>query len=94
MSYDFGLSGLPPPPASFKLGANDENGRARRSRRARQVLLFESDGAAAIPAEIPVFACESCTRTLLTEIGLGVHIRRKHLEVANAVINIERQKAN
>ena len=80
-----------------KHGVNDknDNGRARRTRRAPRALPTDADAAAAIhTAEIPVFVCESCAFSCPTKIGLGVHIRRKHPEVANAAINIERQKAH
>ena len=74
---------------------NDKNGRARRTSQAPRDLPTEADAAAAIhTAEIPVFACESCTFSCPTKIGLGVHIRRRHPEVANAAINIKRQKAH
>lgn len=39
-----------------------------------------------------VFVCATCQRSFTTKTGLGVHVRRAHVEVANAGVSVERIK--
>jgi len=38
------------------------------------------------------FVCQTCLRAFTTRIGLGVHVRSQHVEVANRAIQTERVK--
>lgn len=45
------------------------------------------------PCDAPVLACTECDRVFSSKIGIGVHMRRAHCEVANNLINTTRTKA-